>query len=336
MRFGVLSTPVHGAATSPEQQLAEHRELVGTAEQLGFDAISAGQHFLGSELRYYQPVPYLLHLGQFAPSMRLVVGILLLSLVNPVQAAEDVATLDALSGGRAVFGVGLGYSDHEFAAFGIDRRERVGRFEEGLAVIKALWSGEPVDHIGRYFTVVAESPAVLPVQRPRPPIWIAGQSERAVRRAARLGDVWYAPPFPSHAGLRELARAFGEERESCGLAPPAEFPVRRELLIAADREHALTDAVSRSAKRYATYVSWGIGHDLDQTAGTFGPNELRHTEEHFILGEPEACAEELARLRDEIGMTTFMFKPQWPGLDHREAMRQLERFGTEVIPLLAD
>jgi alkanesulfonate monooxygenase SsuD/methylene tetrahydromethanopterin reductase-like flavin-dependent oxidoreductase (luciferase family) len=63
---------------------------------------------------------------------------------------------------------------------------------------------------------------------------------------------------------------------------------------------------------------------------------LRHTEEHFILGEPEACAEELARLRDEIGMTTFMFKPQWPGLDHREAMRQLERFGTEVIPLLAD
>ena len=335
MRFGVLSTPVHGAAAPPEQQLAEHRELVGVAEQLGFDAVCAGQHFLGSELRYYQPIPYLLYLGQFAPSMRLVVGIMLLSLVNPVQAAEDVATLDALSGGRAVFGAGLGYADHEFAAFGVERRERVGRFEEGLAVIRALWSGERVDHHGRYFTVATDPPAVMPVQRPRPPIWIAGQSERAVRRAARLGDVWYAPPFPSHDGLRELAHAFAEERERCGLPQPAEFPVRRELLIASDREHALTEALRRSARRYATYASWGLGHDLDATAGAFGADELRHTEEHFILGEPQSCAEQLARLRDEIGMTTFMFKPQWPGLDHRDAMRQLERFGTEVIPLLA-
>ena len=60
MRFGVLSTPVHGAATPPEVQLAEHRELVATAQQLGFDPIAAGQHFLGSDLRYYQPIPYLI------------------------------------------------------------------------------------------------------------------------------------------------------------------------------------------------------------------------------------------------------------------------------------
>jgi hypothetical protein len=112
--------------------------------------------------------------------------------------------------------------------------------------------------------------------------------------------------------------------------------VRRELLIASPREHALRDALERSAKRYATYVKWGIGNDLDSTSGSFGPNEINHTEQHFILGEPEACAAELMRLRDQIGMTTFMFKPQWPGLEHRDAMRQLELFGTEVIPLLVE
>ena len=92
------------------------------------------------------------------------------------------------------------------------------------------------------------------------------------------------PPFPSHEGLRDLARAFAEERDLGGLPPPTEFPVRRELLIASSREHALQDALQRSAKRYATYVKWGIGHDLDATSGTFRPNELHHTEQHFILG----------------------------------------------------
>jgi alkanesulfonate monooxygenase SsuD/methylene tetrahydromethanopterin reductase-like flavin-dependent oxidoreductase (luciferase family) len=336
MRFGVLSTPVHSAASPAELQLSEHRELVSTAEQLGFDAIVAGQHFLGSELRYYQPIPYLLYLGQFAPTMRLVIGVLLLSIVNPVEAAEQVASLDALSGGRAVLGAGLGYSDHEFAAFGIDRRQRVARFEEGLELIKQLWSGEEVVHEGRFFRVDRARPSVRPVQSPRPPIWIAGQSEPAVRRAARMGDAWYAPPFPSHDGLRELHAVFVAERERVGLPPATELPIRRELLIASSREHALRDAADRSAKRYQTYLKWGLSSDLDSSAGAFGPAEVSHVEQHFILGEPEACAEELIRLRDDIGMTDFMFKPQWPGLPHAEAMRQLELFGTEVIPRLAD
>jgi alkanesulfonate monooxygenase SsuD/methylene tetrahydromethanopterin reductase-like flavin-dependent oxidoreductase (luciferase family) len=336
MRFGILSTPVHAAGSPPELQLAEHRELVGLAEQLGFDAIVAGQHFLGSELRYYQPVPYLLYLARSAPTMRLVTGVLLLSLVNPVEVAESVATLDALSSGQAVLGVGLGYSDHEFAAFGVDRRDRVARFEEGLEVVKALWSGDEVVHHGRRIRLEGAQPAVRPVQSPRPPIWIAGQTEPAVRRAARLGDAWYAPPFPSHVGLRELAEVFAAEREACGLPKTEQFPVRRELLIADDRQGALSEAAARSAKRYETYVKWGIGGDLDRSSGAFGPSDEAHVREHFILGGPADCAEQLARLRDQVGMTDFMFKPQWPGLEHREAMRQLERFGTEVIPLLGD
>jgi alkanesulfonate monooxygenase SsuD/methylene tetrahydromethanopterin reductase-like flavin-dependent oxidoreductase (luciferase family) len=96
------------------------------------------------------------------------------------------------------------------------------------------------------------------------------------------------------------------------------------------------EAARRSAQRYATYAKWGLGGDLDASAGAFGPSDQSHIREHFILGEPAECAEELARLRDEVGMTDFMFKPQWPGLDHREAMAQLERFGTEVIPHLRE
>ena len=96
LKFGVLTTPVWGRETDPRVQLAQHQELVQMAEQLGFNAMVAGQHFLGSELRYYQPVPYLTYLSRFAPSMQVTIGLILLSLVNPVETAEQVALLQSM------------------------------------------------------------------------------------------------------------------------------------------------------------------------------------------------------------------------------------------------
>jgi alkanesulfonate monooxygenase SsuD/methylene tetrahydromethanopterin reductase-like flavin-dependent oxidoreductase (luciferase family) len=339
MRAGLLLTAVHDASTPPSQQVAEHRELVQTAEQLGFDLIVCGQHFLGTELRYYQPIPYLTHMAAAAPSMRVATGIILLSMLNPVQVAEDVATLDVVTGGRATFGAAVGYSPREFQAFGVERGDRVARFEEALALIKKLWSGEEVEHAGVHFRLEgAVRPSVLPAQRPRPPIWLGGQAAGSVRRAARLGDAWYAPPFPTHDALRQLQELFAEERDRAGLPPAAEFPVRRELLIADSKLEARRGAAMRSRARYQTYLQWGLaqGGDLDDSGGGFAQADDAEAEGRFLLGSPAEVAEGLARLRDEVGMTHFVFKPQWPGLPHAEAMRQLERFGAEVLPLLSE
>lgn len=336
MKFGILTTPVWGKETDPQIQFAAHIEVVQTAEQLGFSAMVAGQHFLGGELRYYQPVPYLTYLSQFAPTMDVVIGIILLSLVNPVETAEQVATMDAVTGGKAVLGVGLGYSDHEFRAFGIPKESRVKRFEEGLELIKQLWSGDEVNFAGDNFVVEGQIPSVLPVQRPRPPIWIGGQGEKAIRRAARTSDAWYAPPFPTHEGLTRLREIFLEEREIAGLPLDGAFPLRREMLIAGSRDEARELAKERSELRFKTYLKWGLGDRLDNDAGksAFGSQSDEDIDSRFILGTAEQCAEELDRLRRELGMTHFMFKPQWPGLPHEEAMKQIELFGTQVIPLV--
>jgi alkanesulfonate monooxygenase SsuD/methylene tetrahydromethanopterin reductase-like flavin-dependent oxidoreductase (luciferase family) len=336
MKFGILTTPVWGKETDPQIQFAAHKEVVQTAEQLGFSAMVAGQHFLGGELRYYQPVPYLTYLSQFAPTMDVVIGIILLSLVNPVETAEQVATMDAVTGGKAVLGVGLGYSDHEFRAFGIPKETRVKRFEEGLELIKQLWSGDEVNFHGQNFVVEGQLPAVLPVRRPRPPIWIGGQGEKAIRRAARTSDAWYAPPFPTHEGLARLREVFLEEREIAGLPIDGDFPLRRELLIADSRDEARELAKARSELRFKTYLKWGLGERLDKDAGKggFGSQSDEDIDSRFILGTAEQCAEELDRLRRDLGMTHFMFKPQWPGLPHEEAMKQIELFGTRVIPLV--
>ena len=338
MRFGLLLTSAHDASTPPEQHVAEHRELVATAAELGFHTIVCGQHFLGNELRYYQPIPYLAHMATVAPKLRVATGIILLSMLNPVQVAEDMATLDVVTGGRAVFGTAVGYSEREFAAFGVRREDRVARFEEGLELIKRLWSGEEVEHSGRFFQLSEPAtPSVLPVQRPRPPIWIGGQTAAAVRRAARLADSWYAPPFPTHDALRELVTLFRSEREAAGLPPEQELPIRRELVVASTRAEAREGAAMRSEARYRLYLRWGLaqGGDLADAGGGFADADDAEAEGRFFLGPPEDVAASLARLRDEIGMMEFVFKPQWPGLPHAEAMSQLERFGTQVMPLLA-
>jgi alkanesulfonate monooxygenase SsuD/methylene tetrahydromethanopterin reductase-like flavin-dependent oxidoreductase (luciferase family) len=329
LRFGIRPTPIYGADTPYQQQLREHRQLVSAAEQMGFEFMVAGQHFLGTELRYYQPVPYLTYLSAAAPSMTVVVGVMLLSLANPVDVAEQIATLDVLTDGKCVFGAGLGYSEREFRAFGVDSKLKVARFIEALEVIRALWSGERVTFHGRFCQVDDVLPAVLPAQPKGPPIWIGGQTEKAVRRAAQLGDAWYAPPFPSHQELAELRAIFVEERRLHGLNTDGAFPLRRELIIADTRAEARSIAQERGMLRYQTYRAWGLSGKNTPTATA--PSEI-DVDAQFIIGSPDECVEQLGRLREDLGMTHFMFKSHWQGLSHAAAMKQLERFGTEVIP----
>lgn len=332
MKFGILLTAVHGREADPAIQIREHREMVELAQQLGFEQMVCGQHFLGQELRYYPPIQYMSYMHQFAPKLSPTVGIILLSLVNPIELAEQVAMMDVLTGGGAILGCGLGYADHEFRAFGIEKKDRVRRFEEGIEILKLMWSGEEVSYEGKFFKLDKDRPSVLPLQRPRPPIWIGGQGELAVRRAARMADAWYPPPFPTHEGLARLRQVFLEERAKTGGNMDADFPVRRELVIAGSRAEARKLAAERSRARYATYLNWGLGGDLDSDNKGFGSQADDDIDGRFILGTGEDVAEQLDKLRTDLGMTHFMLKPQWLGMPHIEAMRQIEKFGTEVIP----
>jgi alkanesulfonate monooxygenase SsuD/methylene tetrahydromethanopterin reductase-like flavin-dependent oxidoreductase (luciferase family) len=111
----------------------------------------------------------------------------ILPLQHPLSLAEDVATLDVLSGGRVQMGVALGYRDEENEAFGYDPHRRVSRFEESLEIIERLWTGEPVTFSGQHFQMKDVRISCRPAQRPRPMIGIGASAEKGIRRAARLG-----------------------------------------------------------------------------------------------------------------------------------------------------
>ena len=324
----MLLTSVHGRSVPPQQQITEHHELISTAVDHGFDLVVAGRHFAAPTLRYFQPVPYLTSIAMAFPSVNVATGILLLPLHHPIGVAEEVATMDAVTGGRAIMGVGIGYRQEEFDAFGIDRTTRTARFEESVEIIRALWTGQPLTRDGQFFQFDNVEVSTLPVQQPNPPIWVGAQVEASVRRAARVGDAWYAAPFPTHRELIELYQIYLEERAAHGSRALAAIPVRREVYIADSQAQAEAAVSSGASSRYGIYRSWGL--DVDDGLGRSDWLDNR-----FVLGSPSDVAEGLTHLMGQVEHSHFIYKPQWPGHDHSHAVAQLERFATEVVPLLS-
>ena len=149
--FGLSLPMQHPIGDDLGQRFAELLEMVRLARQAGFHHISASQHYLAAPFQYMQPLPVLARVAAEAGEMTLGTGIMLLALQQPVDVAESVATLDVICGGRFVFGVGLGYRDVEFDAFGIARGGRLSRFLEALDVVQRLWTEEAVTFHGKHF-----------------------------------------------------------------------------------------------------------------------------------------------------------------------------------------
>src|SRR5206468_3899554 len=188
-KFGIGLSVQHLPEDSQAARFQEHVEQVRLARAVGFTSVWASQHYLSDPFTYFQPIPTLARVAADAPGMTLGTGCLLLPLHHPVEIAEQLATLDVITGGRFIFGVGLGYRDVENEAMGHDPKERVGRLVEGLEVIERLWNGEPVTYQGTHFRLRDVRISMRPLQRPRPPIWLAANSDAGVRRAARLGEL---------------------------------------------------------------------------------------------------------------------------------------------------
>jgi probable F420-dependent oxidoreductase len=131
--------------------------------------------------------------------LRLHTNLLVLPYRNPFLAAKSVASLDALSGGRVILGVGVGYLQAEFDALGVPIDERAARADEALAAMTAAWTGDPVDADGLGFTARSTVIAPSPAQRPHPPIWVGGNSRAAMRRAITFGQGWSPMPSPRSA-----------------------------------------------------------------------------------------------------------------------------------------
>lgn len=331
--FGLLLTAVHDRSVPVDRQISEHRDLVARARDLDFDVVLAGQHFATPELRFLQPVPYLSSLAAAAGPMGVGTGIALLPLLNPVDVAEQMATLDAISGGRAVFGAGIGYKPEEFEMFGVDRRTRARRFDEALGILRTLWQGGTVSGEFEFFSVDGATLSIAPLQDGGIPIWVGGQADASVRRAALLGDGWYAPPFPSHKELSRLARSYRRIGEEAG-RPRGQVSARREIFVTGgppEHEQAFWSGVG---ERFEVFRAWGEDASADPGASEVGSPSWQDST--LIVGSVDECVDGIRWLRENADLDRLIIKVQWPGVPHEVSLAQIELLGSEVLPRLKE
>jgi alkanesulfonate monooxygenase SsuD/methylene tetrahydromethanopterin reductase-like flavin-dependent oxidoreductase (luciferase family) len=334
MRFGLwVNIQYPPGAESAVQEIERRLRLVREARELGFDAFWSGQHFLTDPYQMLQPVPWLARVAAEAPGATIGTMVMLLPLYQPVLAAEELATLDIISGGNLICGFALGYREIENEALGSPSNERVSRFREALQILEKMWAGEPFSFEGAHFRVPSCMPTLLPVQRPRPQIWLAANSDGAVRRAARLGDAWAIAPHSTLTVVRRQLGVYREARAKAGLEPPTRIPIRREVIVAPTDSEAWEQAETYLAPKYNTYRRWGqhrVLPDDDEWVEDFGSL----AQDRFIVGSPDSVVRELERYESELGVTDLMMTSDRAGMPFALAERSLRLFATEVLPAL--
>ena len=286
MQIGYHLTPFWSPTDrQPTAILDQAIEVVRATVGLGFEWVSVGQHWLSHPTVWPAPIPLLARLAPETGTMRLKTSVLLLPLLNPVEVAENVATLDHLTHGRLTVGISIGYREVELRAAGLGRPDRAARLERSLEVMKRLWRGDEV-HGARM--------GLLPLQKPHPPFEFGAQSEGATRRAAQLGDAVFFGPQMAWDDVRQLAQVYRACGNGCGIVGTS-----RCLMVGRDRADAARRARQYLEKTFAMYSRWAMQED------SMVPLTLdfsRPLEDWTVHGSAADCVATLLEAEETIGL----------------------------------
>jgi alkanesulfonate monooxygenase SsuD/methylene tetrahydromethanopterin reductase-like flavin-dependent oxidoreductase (luciferase family) len=273
---------------------------------MGFGWVSIGQHWVSHPTVWPQPFPILARLAPETGTMRLKTSVLLLPIVNAVETAENVATLDHICHGRLDVGVAIGYREKELEAVGLTRRDRTAKLEESLDLMKQLWTGRAVTFHGKYTQITDARMGFPPYQQPHPPLEMGAQSDGATRRAARLTDGVFFGPQVAWRDIGKLAAVFREARAERAAAGPGSIGASRSLIVGADKESARAAAREYLEKTFTMYRTWQMQEK------TMAPLQLSSDialDDWTVHGAPRDCVETVERARelgvDKIGFTIY-------------------------------
>ncbi len=327
MKFGILASHQYPQALNLRESLKDLFTLVDYAASLEYDSVFAIHHYLAN-LQTPQIISMTASLLRYCGSMTVGTAVLLLPFVHPVHVAEEFATLDHLSGGNLILGVGAGYRDEEFDAFSLSKRERGSRLSESIELIRKLWTGEEVYHVGKYFSLDGQRISVSPLQKNGPPIWVGAGAWPAIERAARIGDAWLAPGNPPSDGWfnEALSRYNAALIDSGRLTVVTERPVIVELYCAATDELAREQAMPYIKDEYFIYseykqLSW------QKSRFDYLWNNV------FLIGSPETVARKISDLAG-YGFNQIIFRPFWVGMPMHLARESVHLVATAVRPLV--
>ena len=292
----------------------EMRTLVELVDRGGYDSLWVGDH-ISFALAIFDPLLQLAQAAVVSRRLQLGTAVYLLPLRHPTPVAKQVSTLDHLTEGRFIFGVGVGGEfPKEYEACGVPIGERGARLSESLAVMRKLWSGEPASHAGRFFQFEDVTMQPPPRQAGGPPIWCGGRSDAALRRIGRLTDGWMSyvvTPDMFREGLEKIAAAAG----AAGRVFDRGFGTSHLLFTRVDDtyEKALDAATLSLSRRYAM--------DFRKAA-----------QRYCALGSPAEVVDTIRRFH-AAGVRHLILDFVGP---YEERYAEIERFARDALPLLSD
>ncbi len=331
MKIGLYMATQWPSGADLGLEVANLCEQTRVAHDSGFSSIFVGQHFLSDPLQMIQSEPLIARLAAERQGMTFGIAVVLLAMQNPVKIAEYAASLDWITGGNYVLGIGIGYRREEFEALGVPFKERRSRFEEAIPLIRRLWTEDSVEHRGEHFTVGGFGASIRPRRPGGCPIWIGGDAAIAVRRAARLGCPWIVPPTMLFDDVARCLTSYDSAQKEAGIVHSMGRPAIRECVIGETREAAVAAAGPSLLAKYESYAGWGQseaagGTRLADRFDDFMTNR-------FIVGDEAAVADEIARYRDVFGIDHMLLRLQWPGFDQQGVLAAMERIGRVVARL---
>jgi len=305
MQIGFHLTPFWSPTDrTPTQIIDEAIEVVRAASTMGYAWVSMGHHWLSHPTIWPQPYPLVARLAPESGAMRIKTSVLLLPLLNPVEVAENVATLDHITHGRLLLGVAIGYREKELETVGLGRKDRAPKLEESIHLMKRLWSGEEVTFAGKYVKVTNGRMGFPPFQKPHPPIEVGAQSEGATKRAARIADGVFFGPQVSWQDVGKLAGVYRQARQESGNAEIGILGASRSLMVGKSKDDAAQTARQYLEKTFNMYRTW------EMQESSMVPLQLgfdRPLDDWTVHGSPRDCVETLLRARDETGLNRIGF-----------------------------
>ncbi len=278
------------------------------AEELDFESGWTQEQVLGDNPDL-GPLEVLAYAAACTRRMRLGCAVLVSTLYSPVHLAKSLASLDQLSGGRLEVGLGTGGGFRMFSAFGVDPDSFVARFNEGLALMRKLWTEERIDHDGRFWQLAGAAMEPKPVQRPGPPVWFGGSHPNALRRAVAHADGFFGAGSQTTAHFAEQVGVVRTALDDAG-RDPATFRIAKRVYLTVD------DDPDRARQRMA--------EALHRVYSFFGARDLTPV---AVTGPPDVVATGLREVVD-AGAELILLNPLF------DAGEQMERLVAEVLPQL--
>ncbi|HEX8100558.1 MAG TPA: LLM class flavin-dependent oxidoreductase [Actinomycetota bacterium] len=327
-----------GTSRTFAQEYRETLDLARLAETLGFDSVWVSEHHGSSDGYMPSLLPTLAALAAATDHVKLGTGVLLTPFHHPLRLAEDAATVDLISGGRLILGLGLAWREEEFRMFGVPLKERVRRTVETIDILRLAWTGERFSYDGKIYSFDQVRVMPPPATDQGPPIWLAGSAEPAIRRAGRISDGYIRTRGGDIDRMAHDFQIAESGARNAGRNVEALDLAQLQNVFVWDEADAWEVVKDGAAHQLGVYGAWDQGADTPGKDLVLPPPDEERIRRMTPTGSPQEVASALRPMAEAFagGRRDFhlIVRLHYPGMDFDTSSRAMELFAERVLPAL--